>query len=324
MAVNSSREQIFDHLDEPLTGLERDVAGEPITDDHIGRSAVHLARLDIAVERQRRRLQQPVRLARQFIALGFFFADRQQRDPRPLDAERHPRIHAAHHRELQQVMRTALDACPDIEQQRRTAPGRDGRAQRRPVDAGEHAERAVRRHHRRAGMTGAEQCRGITRGGQFGGHPDRRARLAPQRRGRRLGHLDDRIGADDPHPRGIGIRIPGDFVFQSRDGANENHAEIEVSGRRERSGDDVSGRFVPAHRINGDPNHERNRRFWTLRGRCRRSALLLGDGPHLPAAVVAAVRADAMRRLGLVAMRALAEADGLQRVVGPALGRAGL
>jgi hypothetical protein len=52
--------------------------------------------------------------------------------------------------------------------------------------------------------------------------------------------------------------------------------------------------------------------------------LLFGDRPDLPAPVEAAIGTHPMRRLRLVAMRALAEANGLQRVVGPALGRAGL
>ena len=130
------------------------------------------------------------------------------------------------------------------------------------VDPGQHAEGAVRRHHRRAGVAGAEERRGVTRGGQFGRHPDRRARLAAQRRRRRLGHLHDRVGADNPHPLGVSIRMLRDFVFQSRDRANQRHAEIEVPGRRERPGHDVPRRFVPAHRIDGDPNHERKRRFW--------------------------------------------------------------
>ena len=49
--------------------------------------------------------------------------------------------------------------------------------------------------------------------------------------------------------------------------------------------------------------------------------LLLGDGLDLPAVVVAAIGAHLVRRLGFVAMRAFAEALGLQRVVGTAIGR---
>ena len=68
---------------------------------------------------QRRRLQQPVRLARQLVAFRLFLADRQQPDARRLDAERHARVDAAHDRELQQMLRPALDAGADVEQHRR-------------------------------------------------------------------------------------------------------------------------------------------------------------------------------------------------------------
>src|SRR6186713_1251215 len=52
--------------------------------------------------------------------------------------------------------------------------------------------------------------------------------------------------------------------------------------------------------------------------------LLFRDRPHLSAAVVAAVLADRVRELRLMALAAFLRADGLERVVGPALGGAGL
>ena len=102
-----------------------------------------------------------MRLARQLVALRFFLADRQQPDARRLDAERHARVHAAHHRELQQMLRPALDAGADVEQHRRTAARRNRGRERRTIDARQHAERGVRRHHRCAGVAGAEERRGL-------------------------------------------------------------------------------------------------------------------------------------------------------------------
>jgi hypothetical protein len=58
-----------------------------------------------------------------------------------------------------------------------------------------------------------------------------------------------------------------------------------------------------------------DQRSWTL---------LLVDGTHLPSAVIPAVAADGVRELQLMALRALARADRLERVVRPALGRARL
>src|SRR5262245_57493347 len=52
--------------------------------------------------------------------------------------------------------------------------------------------------------------------------------------------------------------------------------------------------------------------------------LVLVDRASLTSAVVPAVGAHAVRRLGLVAMRAFAEADGLQRVVRAPFRGAGL
>src|SRR6476620_3883552 len=54
------------------------------------------------------------------------------------------------------------------------------------------------------------------------------------------------------------------------------------------------------------------------------TCLRLVDRPHLTAAVVPAMRADAVWQFGLVALRTLAAANRLQGVVRPALGRPGL
>ena len=54
------------------------------------------------------------------------------------------------------------------------------------------------------------------------------------------------------------------------------------------------------------------------------TALLFLDRPDLAGAVVAAIGTDAMRQLELVALRALAHSDRLERVVCAALGRTGL
>ena len=62
-------QQLLDHFDQPFADLQRDIAGEPVADDDVGVAAVDVARLDVADERERRRLEQPVRLARQLVAL---------------------------------------------------------------------------------------------------------------------------------------------------------------------------------------------------------------------------------------------------------------
>jgi hypothetical protein len=61
-----------------------------------------------------------------------------------------------------------------------------------------------------------------------------------------------------------------------------------------------------------------------LESSAREPQLLFVDSPDLASAVIAAVGADAVRGLGLVALGTLAEADGAQGVVRPALGRSRL
>src|SRR5207247_4146071 len=70
-------------------------------------------------------------------------------------------------------------------------------------------------------------------------------------------------------------------------------------------------------RVDGNPSHAE-----VLEVLAVREVLVLVDRSGLPPFVVAAVRADAMRGFGLVTVRALAEAGGLQRVVRAPLRRA--
>ena len=93
-----------------------------------------------------------------------------------------------------------------------------------------------------------------------------------------------------------------------------------MARRRERAVHDMAGRVVSAHRVNGDPDQIRAPRD---HGADEDPSVFL-DRAGLASPVVAAVGADAVRRLGLVALRAFAEADRRQCVVRPALGGARL
>ena len=86
-ALQLLAEQLLDHLDQAFTQLQRDVAGEAVADNHVGLPAENVPRLDVPDEVQPRALEQLMRLARQLVAFGFFLANRQQPDPRPLDAQ---------------------------------------------------------------------------------------------------------------------------------------------------------------------------------------------------------------------------------------------
>jgi energy-coupling factor transporter ATP-binding protein EcfA2 len=210
---------------------------------------------DVADETERRGLEQPMRLARQLVPLRLFLADRQQADPRGLDAERNPCVHAAHHGELQEMLRPALDAGADVEQNRGIAAGGNRRRKRRAVDTGQHPERRVSRHHRRAGVSGAEQRGRFAARDLFGGNPDRRVGLAAQRGGRRFRHLDDRIRVHDPDTFAVDGGMAAQLVFDPLGGADQRDAEIEMAGRGEGTVDDVARRFVTAHRVDGNLDH---------------------------------------------------------------------
>ena len=88
--------------------------------------------------------------------------------------------------------------------------------------------------------------------------------------------------------------------------ADEQQADLQMPGGDERTVDDDGRPGIAAHGIDGY------------------AQALLFDGLYLTSGVIAAARADLVRQLGLVALRALAAADRLQRVVGAALRRPGL
>ena len=159
-------------------------------------------------------LQQPVRLADQLVALAFFLADRQQPDARLLDAERHLRVHRPHRRELQQVRRAAIRVGADVEQDAQAIARRNGGRQRRPIDAGQHAERRMRRHHGGAGVARAHQRRRVAAGHRFRGQRGSSPRFAAKRRRGRFLHADDVGRIDDADVE----RVPRRDAWRARRG----------------------------------------------------------------------------------------------------------
>src|SRR5437016_3355455 len=111
--------------------------------------------------------------------------------------------------------------------------------------------------------------------------------------------------------------MPRELGVDRRGRADERHAKIEMPRGSQRAVDDVAWGVVAAHGVYCNLNH-----LWCeVRGaRCevrgcavaprtshsarRTGALFLVDRPGLPSPVVPAVAADAMRRLGLMAVRA--------------------
>ena len=196
-----------------------------------------------------------MRVAGELVAFGCLFADRQQADARTVEAERHARVDVAHHRELQQVLRPALDARADVEQDRRARGRRHRRRERRSIDSRQHAERRVRRHHGRARVTGAEEGGRVAARHHLGGHADRGVRLAAQRGRRCLVHRDDVGRVDDANTVGMTIGMALQLGVDRVAAAHEHDAEVEVARRGERAVDEHARREVAAHGVDGYPQH---------------------------------------------------------------------
>ena len=248
-------QQPLHRFDEPFADLQRDVPGKTVADNHVGLARIHIAAFDVADKPHRRRLEELVRLARQLVALALFLAHRQQAHARRLAPERDTRVRRPHDGELDEVLRPALDGCPRVEQHRRMPPGRDDRGERRPVDARQPAERRVRGHHSRAGVTGAEERGRLSVPHRLGRDPNRGLRLLSQRGRRRLGHLDPIRRIKDTHVDGVGPGMPGERTLHHVARTDEQQADAQAPGGTQRPADDGVGRVVATHGIDCDSEH---------------------------------------------------------------------
>ena len=210
---------------------------------------------------EHRRLQQPVRLARQLVALRLFLADRQQADARRLDAERDAGVDAAHHRELQEMLRPALDARADVEQHGGAVAWWESSppapADRRPASMPNAACAAITVAPVWPALKSAG---GVAARHRLGGDLDRRARLAPQRRRRRFVHRHHVRRVD--RPDAAADRRPGatpSSASSRATGPTSDNAEIDVPRRGQGAIHDVPRGVIAAHRVNGDPDHRRVR-----------------------------------------------------------------
>ena len=166
--------------------------------------------------------------------------------------ERDARVGRAHDRELDQVVRPAFDGGAGVEQDRRAGAGGNDGGQRRTIDAGQAAERRMRRHHRRTGVPGAEERLGPAVRHGLGGDANRRPRLAAQRRRRRFLHLDALGGVQDVDVEPGDAGMPGQLPLDQVAATDQEQTDLQVTRGDERSVDDARGGLVAAHRVNGD------------------------------------------------------------------------
>ena len=122
----------------PFHGLEENIAGVAVGDDHVRRAVDRLAGLHVAHEvdapRLARLLEQGVGLPLQVHALGLLHADVQQAHL-GLGPPQYPLgVVRAHKRELQEILRRALGGGAAVDEYRAPRPGRHHRGQGRPAD----------------------------------------------------------------------------------------------------------------------------------------------------------------------------------------------
>ncbi len=164
-----------DGLRRALHQLQRDVAGKAVGDDDVGRAGRKVAPLDVAGELD------PLGPGEDLVGLGHLLAtlagllaDREQADPRSLDAEHGLAEGGAKESELDQVLGAHLDVGADVEEEHRLA--RDGELdrERRSLHPLQPAQAEGRRRHRRPGRARA--------GHRVGSGPRRRRRPRAQPR----------------------------------------------------------------------------------------------------------------------------------------------
>ena len=194
--------QEFGNLPRRALGrLQCDVAAKALGDDDVGGAladAVALDEADIIQLRQVHRAQQLGCLANLLAALDFLDPDIEQSDGRPFQIEQHARHRAAHHRQRHQMMRIAADGGAEVEHHRIAARRGPYRRQRRPVDAGQHAQAEPRHRRQRTGIAGRYRDIGLALLDRFDGEPHRRVLAAtPQGLARLVVHADGDIGMND-------------------------------------------------------------------------------------------------------------------------------
>ena len=97
-------------------GFQNDVADKAVAHDHVHVVLEQIVALDVADEIQVQLFAELEGFERQFVALGILGADAQNADARIFAAQHFARIDAAHHGELREVERLALDVRAGVEQ----------------------------------------------------------------------------------------------------------------------------------------------------------------------------------------------------------------
>ena len=264
-----------DGLRGALHRLQRDVAGEAVGDHDVGVVPQQVTPFDVADEVDPvGRHQRGVRLDHVLGALLRLLADREQRHPRPADAEDGLAEGGSEVGELDQVAGPYLGVGADVEQQaRRPLAAGDGElhGERRPAHAMKPPQGEQRRGHRRPGRAGAHERVRAARGDVGRRQHHRGAGIAADR-GDRVVVVPDRTRGSD-HLDSLG-------AVQGRELAGvAEHAHLDsVCSRGTGTRDNRLGPPLGPPAVEGDSCHGPTPR--SRASRPRRSRTRLPRGPH--------------------------------------------
>ncbi len=162
---------------------------------HIHLAGIDVAPFDIPGEIQRKLLQQLKSFASQFVALALFFANREQSHARTPRAKHAAAINFAHHGELFEIVRLAIDVRADVEQDgNRAHRGREYRRQRGTIDAGNSTQHHFGRGHGGARVARGDESGSLTVAHQPQAHTQRGIALGAHRLHSFVVHGDDFAG----------------------------------------------------------------------------------------------------------------------------------
>jgi hypothetical protein len=151
------------------------------------------------------------------------------------------------------MRRPAAHGRARVEQDGGFAARGNNRGERGTIDGGQHAEGGVAGHHGRTGVARAEKRLGRSIAHGVGGDANRRARLAPERVRRALGHLDPlgRVGNLDVEAarRGMPSELRGDEAGV----AGQQQSDLQMARRDERAVDHDRRPPIAAHGVDRNP-----------------------------------------------------------------------
>src|ERR1700687_867373 len=241
-----------DELGGAFRGLDQDVAAEAVGDHDIGLSFEDVLALDVADEIDAwQRPKQGFASLNQLVALAGFLPIAEERHPWRLEAHQLLGIDAPHQRVLDEVLRLGIGVGADIEEEAVfSASGRDNRADRRPVDAGDAVQAEERRRHDRSAVPRAHEAAGPAVLDHLDAADDGRRLLAANRLRRMFVHGDHlgRILDLGPFP---GARRGERGVHLLLD-ADEDHLDAQLAMRLDAAGHHLFGGEITAHGVKRD------------------------------------------------------------------------